>query len=172
MEEWRNIEGYSDYMVSNLGRVKSLKYNKEKILKPATHTKGYLCVALCKNSKMQTFKVHRLVAQAFIPNTDNLPQVNHINEDKSDNRVDNLEWCDASYNINYGTGIQRRSTTNTNGKRAKTVYQYTIDGEFVAEYPSVNEIERQLGYRIGNIWSCCNGRYKSAYGYKWSYNLY
>ena len=123
MEEWRAVPGYEGlYEVSSYGRVKSLKRYKsnnggiplikERILKPYNDKKGYLNVRL----RNKNFKVHRLVAQAFIPNPNNLPQVNHKNEDKSDNRVDNLEWCTAKYNNTYGTRQDKvRDTKIKNG---------------------------------------------------------
>lgn len=175
MEEWRSIEGYeSVYMVSNCGRVKSLdrwvnnkgnskRFIKGKILKTVGNN-DYQHVLLCKNGKWKWFYVHRLVAQAFIPNPDNLTEVNHINEIKQDNRVVNLEWCDRVYNINYGNGIQRRAK-----KQSKTVYQYSLDGQLIKEYPSVHEVERQLGYAQTYIRRCCLDKCKQAYGYIWSY---
>lgn len=127
-EEWRSIEGYEGlYEVSSYGRVKSVdryvKYSdgriylhKGKILSPVKHKKGYLKVVLNCNGKCKTINIHRLVAQAFIENSDNFPQVNHKDEDKSNNRVDNLEWCDSKYNLNYGTArIRSRDTNIKNG---------------------------------------------------------
>lgn len=173
MEEWRNIEDYDDYQVSNLGRVKSLKYGKERIVKPHTINGGYLNICLSKNSKKNWYLVHRLVAEAFIPNPNNLPFINHRDECKTNNIVDNLEWCTRQYNNTYGTCIQRmvkkkRGIYNT--KKSKTVFQYTLDGEFVKEFPSVAEVERQLGYNNSNISECCLGKRKTAYGYIWKYN--
>ena len=102
-EIFKDIEEYEGlYQISNLGRVKSLKYGKERILKPAKDKKGYLYVCLYKQGKMKIYRVHRLVAQAFIPNPNNLPQVNHKDEDKTNNASSNLEFCDAKYNNNYG----------------------------------------------------------------------
>ena len=127
-EEWRPIGGYEGlYEVSNLGRVRSVdRYvkskgesywlRKGKMLSPAKDKNGYLKVNLYCNGKCKTINVHRLVAQEFIPNPDNLPQINHKDEDKTNNRVDNLEWCDAKYNINYGTArIRGKETAIKNG---------------------------------------------------------
>ena len=110
METWKNIKGYEGlYQISNKGRVKSL-YNKnnkkEKILKPGERNE-YLCVSLYKNNKKNVYSIHRLVAQAFLPNPDNLPVVNHKDENKLNNNVENLEWCNYGYNINYGTRNER-----------------------------------------------------------------
>ena len=115
IEEWRPIEGYEGlYEVSNTGQVRSLdKYDsmnrflRGRILRLFTDGLGYLRAQLYSNSKRKSFLVHRLVAQAFIPNPDNLPQVNHRDENPSNDNVDNLEWCDGKYNVNYGTRIDR-----------------------------------------------------------------
>lgn len=110
MEEWRAVPGYEGlYEVSNTGNVKSLIKNN--IIKSFINKKGYRLVSLSKNGIIKKFSVHRLAAQAFIPNPDNLPMVNHKDEDKTNNSVDNLEWCDAKYNNNYGTANIRRSET-------------------------------------------------------------
>lgn len=122
--------------------------------------RGYLRVKY----KRKMYSVHRLVAECFTPNPDNLPQVNHIDEDKTNNDVSNLEWCDRKYNINYGTRNERVAE-----KQSKPVLQYTLSGEFVKEYPSVSEVERQTGLKHSNICNCCNGKLKTAYGFKWEY---
>ena len=138
MEEWRSIPGYEGlYEVSNLGRVRSVercdRFNRKivsKILKP-NYVSGYLRVGMYKNKTFKYYLIHRLVAQAFLPNPDNLPEVNHKDEDKSNNRVDNLEWCDRSYNMNYGTVQQRRIQTNINNGK------YTGNSktkEYIKEY--------------------------------------
>lgn len=167
-EEFKAVKGYEGlYEVSNLGRVRSLKYGKGRVLCGSNNGAGYLQVVLSKNSKRKDCAVHRLVAEAFIPNPDGLPQINHIDEDKTNNCVWNLEWCDVKYNINYGTGIERSAE-----KRGKRVYQYTLSGSFVRSYTSTREAERQTGIRISSISDCCNGKrnYKSAGNYRWSYD--
>ena len=113
--------------------------------------------------------VHRLVAEAFIPNPLGLPEVNHIDEDKTNNRADNLEWCTHLENSNYGSRPTRIGEKHINGKRSRSVSQFTLNGEFVATYPSMREAERQTGFAAGNIWYAINGRYSHAYGYKWKY---
>ena len=117
IEEWRPIEGYEGlYEVSNIGRVRSVdrfyyRLHKGKVLSPTKDRYGYLTVTLNCNGKSKTIKIHRLVAQAFLPNPDNLPQVNHKDEDKTNNNVDNLEWCTAKYNVNFGTRQERYRNT-------------------------------------------------------------
>lgn len=172
-EIWKDIEGYENlYQVSNLGRVKSLgngKSRKEKILKPRKQSNGYLTVILCKEGEGKNYLVHRLVAQAFIPNPLNLPQVNHTTEDKTMNAVECLEWCTAEYNNSYATRNVRISKANINGKLSKKVRQYSLEGEFIKEFPSASEIQRQLGFANNNISSCCLGKRKTSNGYIWKY---
>ena len=161
MEEiFKDIEGYFGlYQVSNLGNIKSLKYGKERILKPAKDKNKYSIVCLCKQGKMKNHKVHRLVAQAFIPNPNNLPQINHKDENPSNNCVLNLEWCTADYNHNYGTHNERVGASNTNNpKRSKQV----LCVETNKIYPSTMEVERQLGFSRGNISSACIGKRKTC----------
>lgn len=163
MEEeiWCPVKNYESlYEVSDQGRVKSLKYGKERILKPGRTSSGYLSVALHKNGEQNTNLIHRLVAQTFIPNPDNLPQVNHIDENKENNSVQNLEWCNSKYNNNYGTHNQRIS---------KPILQFTKDGEFVKEWKSMKDVQRNLKYSQGNISQCCNGIRNSSNGYVWKF---
>ena len=120
--------------------------------------------------KMKSFTVHRLVSLAFIPNPDNLPEVNHKDECKTNNNVSNLEWCSKSYNINYGTRNERCGEKNLNRKdQSRPVKQFTKDGRFITDYPSIAEAERQTGFDQTAISKCCNGKQKSAYGYIWRY---
>ena len=162
MEEiWCPIKGYEGlYEVSDKGRVKSIGYGKEKILKPFRNKYGYLQIGLRKNREQKWYLVHRLVAQTFIPNPDNLPQVNHKDEDKENNSVHNLEWCDSKYNINYGT---------RNDRCSKPVLQYTKYGGFVKEWKSATDVEMNLGYFQNNISYCCTGKQKSAYNFIWKF---
>ena len=172
MEIWKDIEGYEGlYQISNFGRVRSLNYRgtgQTKVLSPGEGGRGYLLVNLCKNGKTKKYQVHRLVAEAFIPNWFDDPQVNHIDEDKTNNRVENLEWCSAKYNINYGTHNKRVFEKTTNGKLSKPVLQFTKTGEFVREWPSISEAERN-GFNNGHIASCCRGERQTHKGYVWKY---
>ena len=140
-------------------------------MKPLKSTSGYLQVGLFDgNGKCKKMFIHRLVALTFLSNTDNLPEVNHKDECKTNNRLDNLEWCDSKYNNNYGTRTKRSSETHLNRKDlSKPVKQFTKDGVFLKEYPSTMEVERQTGYINAHISSCCNGKLKSAYNYIWRY---
>lgn len=174
-EYWRPVVGYEGlYMVSNLGRVKSLNYKntgKEHELSPVL-IGGYKRVLLYKNRNRKHYLVHRLVAMAFLPNPNNLPEVNHKDEDKFNNCVDNLEWCTRKYNNNYGTGIERRVMKRINGKDSKVIYQYSLNGDLIKVWPSSKEIQRQTGYDRSFICSCCRCKDKNrtAYGFKWRYH--
>jgi hypothetical protein len=166
-EIWYPIEGYEGlYEVSNFGRIKSLGNNKTrkmKILKTVEGRDGYLLVNLSKNGKVKSFQVHRLVAEAFIPNWFDNQEVNHIDEDKKNNHIDNLEWCEHKYNCNYGTRIKRISE-----KLFKSILQYTKSGVFVREWASIIEADRN-GFNKGNVTSCCRGERKTHKGYIWKY---
>ena len=189
-ELWKDIQGYEGlYQVSNLGRVRSLShattYNRNgtkvtcphdgKILTPIKRRHGYLSVMLYGNGGHTTrnfkqFSIHRLVADAFIENPNGYDEVNHLDECKDNNRADNLEWCNRIHNVNYGTGQKRRAENTINlPSKSKRVVQRTLSGGFVAEWPSMAEIERQTGYSKGLICICCQQKRKSAYGYSWSY---
>lgn len=173
-ETWKNIPGYENYQISSFGRVKSLNYNrtgKEKLLKLKLSSKGYYYVPLCKNGEMKNFRVHRLVSLVFISNPSNKPFVDHINGDRLDNRVENLRWCTNKENCNFPLAKKNRSQSLINNpKKSKAVLQLDINtGEVINEFPSIMEVERQLGIGRGSISHCCNGKYKTAYGYYWRY---
>lgn len=167
IEYWKFIPGYEGYMVSDQGRVKSLNYNhtgKEQILRPAKDKDGYLQVTLFKDGKRKYLRVHRLVWEVFNGPIPPGMQVNHINEDKTDCRLENLNLLSPKANTNWGTGNRRRAKT-----LSKMVEQHTLDGTHICTWFSTIGIERELGYSLGNIWSCCNGKRKTAYGFKWCY---
>ena len=124
-EIWKNIEGYEGkYQVSNFGQVKSM-IGQEKVLHPKKHRTGHLQIGLHKDKKRKTMYIHRLVAQAFIPNPDNLPCVNHKDENPNNNNVDNLEWCTQKYNCNYGTRVDR--IMETKKQQYKKIYKYSFN---------------------------------------------
>ena len=164
-EEWRDIKGYEGkYQVSNLGRVKSLKDRygnyREKILSMRSNKGGYKRVGLWKNGEGKTYYIHRLVAEVFIPNPNNYLEVNHKDENKQNNKVENLEWCSREYNNNYGTKTQRASEKIKGSKHPKSrkVLCITTGKKFnfikeAAEYYSINKV---------TISKCCKGKYKSA----------
>lgn len=165
MEIWKDIEGYEGiYMISSKGRVKSLKFGKEKILKSGKDSCGYLFVYLYKNGKVKSFKVHRLVAQAFLDNPNNLPEVNHKDEDKTNNKVENIEYCDRSYNLNYGSRNERTAKA-----LSIPILQFSKTDEFIRRWNGIREASRELEIKHSSISSCCKGKLKSAYGYKWGY---
>ena len=172
-EIWKTIPEFPNYQVSNLGNVKSLNYNrtrKEKLLRFSKDKDGYLRVTISKEGIKKYIQVHRLVCEAFLTNPLNLPQVNHKNEIKDDNRVENLEYCDAKYNINYGTAIERRSKSLINNpKRSKKI----LCVETGVVYPSTMEIERQFGFYHNQISGCCKGKYgyKTVGNFHWQYVL-
>lgn len=169
LEFWEDKKDYKGhYQVSNFGRIKSIKFGKEIILKPGTNKNGYSYVILYKNGKVKKFTVHRLVAEAFIPNPYNLPEVNHKDENKQNNVASNLEWCDAKYNHNYGTINERIAAKNTNGKCSKKVYQYTLDGQFVREWESTREAGRN-GFDQSAVAACCRGKRKKYKDFIWRY---
>lgn len=175
-EIWKDIKNYEGlYQVSNLGRVRSLnkcvKHSnhymnlKGQILKPQIDCQtSYKKIRLCKDGKYKHHSIHRLVAEAFIPNPNNYPVINHINENRIDNRIENLEWCTQKYNCNHGTKNKRTAI-----KLSKPVIQYDLDGNYIRKWQSAMEIQRQLGYANTNINACCNNKIKRVYGYIWKY---
>lgn len=171
-ECWKPVEGYEGlYEVSTNGGAKSLNYNKtgkEKILKPGKNKQGYLYINLWKNGKGKAYKIHRLVAQTFLPNPDNLPCVNHKDENKTNNHYSNLEWCTYKENINWGTANERRSKTKTNGKKSKAIISINPSTREIIEFPSTQEAKRK-GYNQGQVAACCRGERKTHKGLIWCF---
>ena len=170
MEEWKTIEGYEGlYEVSNTGRIRN---RNRKIIKTFSNKEGYIRVTLCKNNKPKTFSVHRLVALAFIPNTENKPQVNHIDEDKANNVFTNLEWVTQKENHNHGTINERISQSlKNNPKKSKPVSAFDDFGNLIFSFPSIYEAERQTGINNDVIRDCLHkrNRVKKAGGYRWEF---
>ena len=162
-EIWKDIEGYEGlYQISNKGHVKSLYKGSERILKPVLNRSGYYYIMLYNDNVRKIFSLHRLVAQAFIPNPENKPQVNHLDENKKNNCVDNLEWATAKENSNYGSRNERIS---------RKILQYSKSGDFIREWQSAVEVKRVLGIDQGNIAHCCRGnpKHTTAGGFVWKY---
>lgn len=167
-EEWRPVKGYEGlYEVSNFGRIKHLPVKwrpKEFIMRYNITYDGYVRIGLTKDGKYKSFAVSRLVGQHFIPNPDNLPQINHKDEDKTNNHVDNLEWCSNKYNVNYGN----RNMLASKGI-SKAVAQYSLDGELIRTWDSVTKAAMSLGFDLSSIAKCCNGRTHTSYHFVWKY---
>ena len=157
-EDKKDIKDYEGlYAITRDGRVWS--YRSNKFLKPRL-VRGYHQVILCKEGKGKTYYIHRLVAKVFIPNPDNKPQVNHLDENKLNNSVSNLEWATAKENSNYGTRTER-----SNKKRSKPVYCIELDKTFYG----AREAARELGLHNSSIIKCCKGKLKTTGGYHWRY---
>ena len=190
IEQWRTAvykgEPYEDYKVSNLGKILSLNYNhtgKPDLMNPGEDTDGYLQVQLWKNGKYKTCKVHRLIAETFLENPENKPQVNHkiegdegkkinmvfFNKDGTiDKKRTTIEWVTSKENSNYGTRNERSGKTRTNGKLSKRVLQLSLSGELIREWESTQECGRN-GFNQGAVAACCNGKRKTHKGFRWEY---
>ena len=180
-EIWKDITDYEGkYQVSSEGRVKSLAREfidragrrqniKERIMKLPKDKDGYKTVGLYNGfGKMKTFYVHRLVCEAFHPNPDNKPQVNHIDEDKENNQVSNLEWCTCEENINHGTRT-KRAIKNTAKALSKPVGQYTLEGELIKIWNSARQAEQEGYFNHTSICRVANQKQKTHCGYIWKY---
>lgn len=195
IEEWRDIKRYQGlYQISNLGRVKRLKRKssngrvlEERILKNQVERKGYIGISLQVDGVKHREKIHRLIAEEFIPNPKNKAEVNHINGIKNDNRIENLEWVTPGENQKHAyklglrvvTELQRKASRETIKKAMpfaycktrKRINQYTKNEEYIRTWESIAEAIKELGLRKGTskITECCKGKIKTAYGYIWKY---
>lgn len=172
-EIWKDIKGYEGlYQISNLGNVKSLSKQiirsngkkqtfKEKKLKPGLSKNGYLSVSLFKNGKGKTYMIHRLVAETFIENINNYKCINHKDENKQNNIVNNLEWCTYEYNNQYNDKMKHRRIN---------VLQYTKDNKLIKKWDGLINVEKELGISRNNITSVCKGKRRYAGGYIWKYD--
>ena len=170
-EVWKDIPSLKGrYQASNMGRIKRIASGKirEHILKQF-RVGEYMSVGPSVNNVRVQRRVHRLVAMAFIPNPNNLPEVNHKNEDKTDNKVENLDYCDRAYNCNYGTRNKKIAEKLKNNHGNKSVIGINKITGLTLEFDSAREAERVLGINNGNIIGCCKGKKKSAGGFQWYY---
>lgn len=177
-------EGY--YEVDQFGRVFGLDrivtvvdgkrtYEKPlsgKQMKQSMHDKGYKTVSLTKDGKTKMMFVHRIVAEAFLPNPDNMPMVNHKDEDKTNNFIENLEWCTAAYNRTYGKAVEKQAKKlrGRESKKRVAVIQRSLDGEFMNWHSSIKEAAESVNGASGAISAVCKGKRKMAYGYMWEYD--
>lgn len=167
-EIWKDIPGYIGmYQVSNLGHIKSIKRSGTKgcIMVPELSKDGYLRISLSKNGNYRKFGIHRLVAIVFIPNPFNFPIINHKNEIKTDNNVNNLEWCNYSYNAKYGTAIEKNIKS-----KIKSVLCFEQDN-LISEHRSIADAARYYNIHHSNIVACLKKRRNVAGGFKWEYKF-
>ena len=178
-EIWKDIPNYFDkYQISNFGNVKSTNYKstkKERIMKPTINSSGYYKIELYKNGKSNIYYVHRLVALVFIPNPENKTQINHIDGNKTNNNVSNLEWVSVSENQIHAINLnlrERSPMTGRTGKQnpnSKKILQYDMAGNFIAEWNGIAEAARQINGKACSISNNLSKRTKSSYGYIWKY---
>ena len=181
-EEWRDVVGYEGrYMVSSLGRMVSLSapylqgektcIRKPQLIKGRTGTCVYPSVVLSDGERgRKQILVHRIVASAFIPNPDNLPYINHKDENPNNNSVENLEWCTQSYNCNFGGHNERMAKTiSDTAYQRKKVVQLSLDNILIAVFDSIALAGRSIGVGPSLISACCRGVTTTGYGFRWMY---
>ena len=159
-ETFVKIDGFEKYEVSNLGKVRNIKSGR--ILKPYLTKKGYLMHLLYENNKQNHLLLHRIIATAFIDNPEEKPQVNHIDENKLNNDLSNLEWCTVRENNIHGTRTKRVAE-----KCSKKVIQLDLNDNVLNEFESMTQAEQETGVSRRSIGRCCNGKLKSSRGFKW-----
>lgn len=178
-EIWKDIKNYEGlYQVSTYGRIKSLSkfhrtsknhssigyWTKDKILKEQYDKDGYAKINLIKNNKQKRFSIHQLVAQTFISNPCNYKYINHKNEIKNDNNINNLEWCNSCYNANYGNRNEKISKN-----KSKKIVQFDGDGKIIRIWDSITQASKELKIQISHISSCCNKKRSKTGGYSWRF---
>ena len=182
-EEWRDVVGWNRYAVSSLGRVAaySAPYKcgsrickrEPQILHPILNNKTphYYKVRLSDgNGKRRLLLVHRLVADAFLPNPDRLPFVNHKDENPNNNCIENLEWCTQKYNCNYGThNVRMAKTLSETAYQRRSVVQLSLNGEYIMAFPSIKDAADKLGIERASISICCRKPNRTGKGYRWMY---
>lgn len=177
MEIWRPVKGYEGlYEVSNKGRIRSLdriaifkdgrsrKYYGKVLEIKTVNNSGYLTVGLHNNGKQKTLLVHRVVAEAFIDNPNRYPEVNHIDQDKLNNRIENLEWCTHIKNVNHGDEIERGAA-----KQRRNFRQLDMDGNLIRVWSGFKKMERETGFQRKSVYDCCIGKRDSYKGFRWEY---
>ena len=179
MEEiWEDIKGYEGlYQISNLGNIKSnyiwtgrMYIYKPHLIKPTIAKNGYYRVSLCKEGKTKYRNLHKLIAETFISNPEGYKYINHIDGDKLNNNLKNLEWCTQSHNTKeaFRIGLHKKYFGADN-KRSKKIIQYDLHGNFIKEWDYMTKITEELGFDYTNISKCCSGVYKKSHGYIWKY---
>lgn len=181
-EIWKDIAGFENmYQVSNLGRVKSLPrpkpvtvfnkarikiMTKERIIGGSSEKDGYIQINLRKNGKIKKCRIHRLVAEAFLPHIEGCDVVNHKNGIKNDNRLSNLEWCTGKQNVHHAMYVLKKNWWKCH---EKTVEQYSLEGVFIKRYPSLTKAAKSVGIHYQSLYNCCIGRSKTSGGYVWRF---
>lgn len=161
-EIWKKLKEYPNYEVSNLGRIR----NQQKLLKPYKTNNGYLHIFLSKNGKQKQFLLHRLIAEAFIDNLKNLKEINHIDGDKSNNSINNLEWCTRKSNVHHFLCSNTRNTT-----MARPVTQYDLKGNKVKTFKSIRQASKESKIDAHYIIYCCKGNKAKTSNYMWKYEV-